>query len=418
MTENKSQQLFNTPRRTCTCKNILWNLSTNTAAEYGDLGALIRRYTAMKEEKNQYFCGPTDYSSNSSTTSYEPLHLAAQHGHLAVASYLLQQGFHPDSGRAFHQERKASLSFSATPLHRACYSGAIGCVKLLLEHGADITPVDDTFGDGMTPLHKAVKGGRYLAVAVIVHYIQATQQQQQQQQNALMEVMNYRDARNRTPLELAKELDSKGEDEILSLRRWDKVAGGPASFQKCIHILENIKTWAVQSSSSKTLPTTTTTQTTIGATTTTMKKKPNSAMIDFSNIIHHQHSRYYNDPNNNDTHDIYCKISQWERDFMESLLKSIQGMVVLNSDDNHHHITTIPPQLPSSSSSPPPVSPPPLPTTTTTTTSQTVRGQPCHLCKKHSLSLFRAKSNHHNQLLCSKCFRQIKQKSHHDGHFN
>ena len=53
-------------------------------------------------------------------------------------------------------------------------------------------------------------------------------------------ILNAVDGSNRTPLALAYEMNAKGEDEILSLRRWDVVADGPANFQKCIDIIENL----------------------------------------------------------------------------------------------------------------------------------------------------------------------------------
>lgn len=415
--KNMQQQLFNT-KRTCTCKNILWNLSTNTAAEYGDLGAIIRRYTTARKEGRGESKNKTDTSSSSSSTSrtsYEPLHLAAQHGHLAVVSFLLQQGFHPDYGTTTilsqqqQEQRISSPSSSSTPLHRACFSGAVGCVKLLLEHGADITAKDGSFGDGMTPLHKAVKGGRYLAVAVIVHHYQnRTNQphhhrQQKQQQHILDEIINDRDSQNRTPLELARELDSKGQDEILSLRRWDKVAGGTASFQKCIEILEqHIKTKAgavIEEEEEEE----STTSYTGGTTTVAIGIMPNSTtMIDFSKIVN-QHSR---DPKKeDDTHDVFCTISQWEREFMGNLLQSIQATVDSSTDYNRSvngNSSTTNSTIPTEQHAA---------TTTTTTktvlsnTQQTVGGQPCHNCGIHSLALYRSKS-HHDQLLCPKCFRQ------------
>lgn len=205
--------------RTCTCKLLPWSLSTNTAAEFGDLGSLTTRIA--KTSRNE--------------SIQQPLHLAAQHGHIGVTSYLLENGFHPDSGK--YDDPNIDEK-SATPLHRACFSGAIGCMKLLLDKGADLLQKDFSFGDGMTPMHKAVKGGRYFAVAIIIQYCQ--QQSSRSNSSLLDKVLNAVDDSNRTPLALAYEMNAKGEEEILSLRRWDVVADGPANFQKCIDIIENL----------------------------------------------------------------------------------------------------------------------------------------------------------------------------------
>jgi len=91
----------------------------------------------------------------------------------------------------------------------------------------------------MTPLHKAVKGGRFLAVAVIVNFCKKNNKDAGGCDfNLLRQVLMAKDASDRTPLELGRELELLGEEEILSLRRWDSVAGGTtASFTKCIDIL-------------------------------------------------------------------------------------------------------------------------------------------------------------------------------------
>ena len=214
-TVDKTMSKASKSKRTCTCKLLPWNLSTNTAAEYGDLGSITHRMG----------------KDSSKTTASEPLHLAAQHGHISVTSFLLQKGFHADSGSMNYKTARPN---TATPLHRACYSGAIGCIQLLLDHGSDLLARDTSFGDGMTPLHKAVKGGRFVAVAVIMKFCKANNDA-----DLFKRVLDSKDASNRTSLELSKQLESLGEEEILSLRRWDNVAGGVASFSKCIDILEN-----------------------------------------------------------------------------------------------------------------------------------------------------------------------------------
>lgn len=231
-----------TPRKSCPCKMIPWNLSTNTAAEYGDLGALLHR-EAKQEQMTKSSSSPVAFEEQ------EPLHLAAQHGHVAIVAYLLNKGYDPNSGIPMDSSVAIHTSTATTntttnnddnnnntstpPLHRACFSGSLGCIQLLLDSGADIALKDYSFGDEMTPLHKAVKGGRYRAVALLINFMKAN--------GSLEHALQYRDKQERTPLDLAMELHTLGTDEILSLRRWDKIAGGPASFTKCIELLKDAR---------------------------------------------------------------------------------------------------------------------------------------------------------------------------------
>ena len=59
-------------------------------------------------------------------------------------------------------------SCGASPLHRASFSGAVATMKLLMEHEANLMARDTSFGDDMTPLHKATAGGRHLAVQLLM----------------------------------------------------------------------------------------------------------------------------------------------------------------------------------------------------------------------------------------------------------
>jgi hypothetical protein len=216
-------QEITTPK-SCPCKLITWNLSTNTAAEYGDLKALLQRETKQQTERN---------SSPLGFNTPEPLHLAAQHGHVSVVAYLLNKGYDANSGlcETASTELNVAMTTSTPPLHRCCFSGSLGCIQLLLDNGANISQKDHSFGDEMTPLHKAVKGGRYRAVALLMSFMKHN--------GTLKSALLDRDKQNRTPLDLAIELKQLGQDEILSLRRWDIIAGGPADFSKCIHLLQN-----------------------------------------------------------------------------------------------------------------------------------------------------------------------------------
>lgn len=343
--------------RTCTCKLLPWSLSTNTAAEFGDLGSLTTRIAKT--------------SNNESI--HQPLHFAAQHGHIGVTSYLLENGFHPDSGK---YDDPSIDEMSATPLHRACFSGAIGCIKLLLDKGADLLQKDFSFGDGMTPMHKAVKGGRYFAVAIIIQYCQ--QQSSLSDSSLLDTLLNAVDGSNRTPLALAYEMNAKGEDEILSLRRWDVVADGPANFQKCIDIIENLN---IEQSG-----------------------KSNNENIDTSTGVYLSPSTFCECE---DDDDGTCRTQIWEQAFTKALRQSTESIVstvgkntsgMAGDDtmmDNQESKASIDTQCIVDIK------------TERESKSKDALGQPCAKCNTSCVLLFRSRQSK-RELLCKKCFRKDK----------
>mmetsp|Transcript_30921 Transcript_30921/g.47405 ORF Transcript_30921/g.47405 Transcript_30921/m.47405 type:complete len:360 (+) Transcript_30921:46-1125(+) len=201
--------------RTCPCKRLPLALSSFTAAAYGDIGSLEKRLIDGKIDR-------TDVGG------YTLLHLAAQHGHIPSALFLLERGIRVDAGPN-----------GATPLHRASFSGAVGTMAILLDHGASLSSQDTSFGDLMTPLHKAVAGGRPLAVKLILHYASSTQKENMNSGDAISDILNAKDSMNRTPLEVAHFFVSKQEEERLSVRRWDDVAGGTADWETCVALLED-----------------------------------------------------------------------------------------------------------------------------------------------------------------------------------
>jgi len=234
-----------TGRSECTCKYLQLNLSSTTAAEYGDLTSLARRLSSQSSSsvnKIHTIAGNT------------PLHLSAQHGHAAITTYLLRNGYDPNTGllsqssalpqsspthineSEMQDERSNNDEYSTptpTPLHRACHSGALGCIQLLIDAHADIMIPDLSFGDGMNAMHKAVKGGRPLAVILLLKHIKSSSI------SFRREVLTSLDSKHRTPLQVARDSMKLGEDEISSLRRWDVVAGGSrANFEACVKLLE------------------------------------------------------------------------------------------------------------------------------------------------------------------------------------
>jgi len=77
------------------------------------------------------------------TAGYTPLHYAARNGYGNIAEALLGKGASVNAGT------KASDS---TPLHRACLSGNVSIVRLLLKHRAQPSLADT---DGKLPIHVA-----------------------------------------------------------------------------------------------------------------------------------------------------------------------------------------------------------------------------------------------------------------------
>jgi hypothetical protein len=118
----------------------------------------------------------------------------------------------------------------ATALHRASFSGAVATMRLLLaDPECALLQTDTSFGDYMTPLHKAASGGRYLAVQLLVDALAA----KDELDYALVAVDNM----GRTPVEVARDKQQDQDEEQKSVARWDVVAGGTANWGKCVQLL-------------------------------------------------------------------------------------------------------------------------------------------------------------------------------------
>jgi ankyrin repeat protein len=109
----------------CPCKRAPLFLSSFTAAEYGDMNALLLRLSKQQQQHHQ-----TLYDSAGNT----PLHLAAQHGHTQLVAMLLGSGMYNNNNNNNAIFNESYTISGATPLHRACYSGAASTVQLLLLH--------------------------------------------------------------------------------------------------------------------------------------------------------------------------------------------------------------------------------------------------------------------------------------------
>ncbi|CAJ1950486.1 unnamed protein product [Cylindrotheca closterium] len=192
-------------------KKLNVRLSSFTAAEYGDMYSIQKTGASVVNKIDPY--GNT------------PLHLAAQHDHVAVVAMLLELGCPADSQQS-----------GATPLHRACFSGAVSSMGLLLQQNADLLAKDVSFNDQMTPLHKAAAGGRYLAVQLLLQTLRS-RGDSSDGRSMLAAALEVKDSAGRTPLDIAKEFSLVQETEKDSVARWDQVAGGEADWVKCSRLL-------------------------------------------------------------------------------------------------------------------------------------------------------------------------------------
>ena len=207
----------------CPCKRLMLSLSSFTAAEYGDVNALVSR-AGRSGGSIASFVTCQDSAGNT------PLHLAAQHGHAGVVSLLLNGN---NESRVVN-----AAAGGATPLHRACFSGAVSTIRLLLEHPVcDLLARDTSFGDLQTPLHKSASGGRYLAVQLLLQVLQLRSASSDCARPTVLETaLSMLDSSGRTPLQVARDKQRDQDEERRSVVKWDIVAGGAANWETCIQV--------------------------------------------------------------------------------------------------------------------------------------------------------------------------------------
>lgn len=318
------------------------------------------------------------------------MHLAAQHDHPAAVSLILSKGgCRVDTGL---RDNDMSVFGGATPLHRASFSGAISAMQILLDWGcnnssalqADILAKDESFGDLKTPLHKAVAGGRPVAVQLLLMHLN--------KRGLLLSGLAAVDSQGLTPLESAKQFTTLNNEELenekCSVRRWDNIAGGPADWKRCQTLLEDVAAPCKEQDPTKhkiELP----------AASNPFENQPSLLCID---------GDVCSDGN--------CKTASWENAFRSALASSLQTSIdpneastseVSNNSLEHLHIpqkVQEPKQEIFASNLQPLEETQMLPPENETKQF----GRPCDLCRERISALFRL----NGKLVCRTCKRSMR----------
>ena len=343
--------------RRCPCQHLPLCFSSFTAAEFGDLHTLSKAGSRAVHQ--------IDHSG------YTPLHLSAQHGHVGATALLLQRGANVEGG---------GTNCGATPLHRASFSGAVATMRLLIHANAHLMAKDVSFGDTMTPLHKAMAGGRPLAVQLLIDALRVRQKLKE----ALITVDSY----NRTPLQVGlKILQGVQKQERENVQRWDEIAGGPADWGQCVQLLQS----ANQNENSNT-------------SNTFMDSSSLSDIPRNSLVLESSDTRCLDCVGVRG--DGTCGTASWESAFRSVLMATVSSQL------QRQRVTPPLPMDPEVSNSCGPV--PPVVTTLAFPLEHDVepvepdrdslvpRGRPCSICQKHCFALFRSRVG--NGLVCRSCY--------------
>lgn len=251
-------QLRTNHEDTCQCRSVpATAISTFTAAEYGDLNVLRQRidkatasFASRRNGRRDIFMDQNGYSL---------IHYAAQHDRVTAVRYLLGLCYDDRMEDLLDECRVQNGGCGATPLHRAAYSGAVGAMQVLLDTASRsgdsnrllellVLAKDESFGDDMTALHKAVSGGRYMAVHLILESVQRYSKRNISENGSLLRlILNARDRNGRNAMELCNEVLRRESEDAganhqtnqFGVSRWDQTAGGVADWNKCRDLLSH-----------------------------------------------------------------------------------------------------------------------------------------------------------------------------------
>ncbi|CAD7704777.1 unnamed protein product [Ostreobium quekettii] len=129
----------------------------------------------------------------SNAMGWTPLNLAALSGHLDIVAYLVESGANIETRQRWGQSPLGSAAINghvnvvrflmdhsppantssrdsdgALPIHYASQFGFVDCLKVMLEHGADVNAVATI--NGWTPLHTAAAAGQAEAVELLLEW--------------------------------------------------------------------------------------------------------------------------------------------------------------------------------------------------------------------------------------------------------
>ena len=136
----------------CGCKLLSVGTSIFTAAEYGQIDVIERKFKRIGAGEGKW--RSLDVADGA---GYTMLHYAAQHDQRCVVEWILASGGSVDPSVC-----------GATPLHRASFRGNYEVCTMLLDRGANPNALDTSFGDLRTPLHKAYSQKKNDVVALLL----------------------------------------------------------------------------------------------------------------------------------------------------------------------------------------------------------------------------------------------------------
>ncbi|GMI23240.1 hypothetical protein TeGR_g13290 [Tetraparma gracilis] len=211
---------------TCPCKFLSLNLSIFTSSSLGapaPPSRPVKLRPISSPSGSSYTALPTD------DYGYSPLHYAAQNNHVPLVSHFLSLLSAANPSPA---SLSLALSHSApplppgcSPLHRACFSGAVPSLLLLLPHlelQALLLADASTGGPPMTPLQKCVVAGRAGSAYVLLCRAASLPAP------ALLSVLNPSSVPASSLASYWRSFSSSHGD-VDPASRWDSVAGSPGS---------------------------------------------------------------------------------------------------------------------------------------------------------------------------------------------